>query len=124
MHNLFERGKENGAKDIKLLSKHEMKAIEPNCEVKKGSLFVYLCLFVDSCLFVHSCLFVRLFFNFQGVLAIHSPHTGIVDWGVVARSYGKEFQSSGGEIILNFEVLPSKIQIPPPRLALQTLKRQ
>ncbi|XP_028396074.1 L-2-hydroxyglutarate dehydrogenase, mitochondrial-like isoform X2 [Dendronephthya gigantea] len=71
LHNLFERGKENGAKDLKLLSKHEIKTIEPNCE---------------------------------GVLAIHSPHTGIVDWGEVARSYGKEFQNNGGEVILNFEV--------------------
>jgi L-2-hydroxyglutarate oxidase LhgO len=31
--NLYERGNENGAKDLKLLDKHEIKEIEPNCEV-------------------------------------------------------------------------------------------
>ena len=31
--NLYERGEENGAKDLKLLDKHEIKEIEPNCEV-------------------------------------------------------------------------------------------
>ena len=35
--------------------------------------------------------------------AIHSPHTGIVDWGFVARHFGKVFQEKGGEIVLNFE---------------------
>ncbi|CAB4000120.1 L-2-hydroxyglutarate dehydrogenase, mitochondrial, partial [Paramuricea clavata] len=69
--NLYERGKENGARDLKLLDKHELKDVEPNCE---------------------------------GVRAIHSPHTGIVDWGEVARSYGEQFQKSGGEVKVNFEV--------------------
>ena len=35
--------------------------------------------------------------------AIHSPHTGIVDWGFVARHFGKMFKQQGGEIVLNFE---------------------
>ena len=41
---------------------------------------------------------------FQGLCAIHSPHTGIVDWSQVARSYAKNFQDAGGEIELGYEV--------------------
>ncbi len=37
-------------------------------------------------------------------MAVHSPHTGIVDWGEVARSYGKDFREGGGKIITGFEV--------------------
>jgi len=40
----------------------------------------------------------------QGLKAIHSPLTGIVDYGLVARTYGKEFESRGGKIYTNFEV--------------------
>jgi len=40
----------------------------------------------------------------EGVKAIWSPHTGIVDWGLVARHYGKVFKEAGGEIKLGFEV--------------------
>ncbi|KAK9507023.1 hypothetical protein O3M35_008856 [Rhynocoris fuscipes] len=42
--------------------------------------------------------------NCVGLKAIHSPHTGIVDYGVVCESYGKDFVDSGGEIRYNFEV--------------------
>jgi len=40
----------------------------------------------------------------QGLKAIHSPLTGIVDYAVVARSYGDEFLELGGAIHTNFEV--------------------
>ena len=36
--------------------------------------------------------------NCRGVGAIHSPHTGIVDWGLVARTYGEVFEQMGGTI--------------------------
>lgn len=39
----------------------------------------------------------------QGVRAIWSPETGIVDWGLVARHYGQLFQSRGGQILTDFE---------------------
>jgi len=39
----------------------------------------------------------------EGIRAIWSPETGIVDWGVVARHYGEVFQSRGGEILTGFE---------------------
>jgi L-2-hydroxyglutarate oxidase LhgO len=46
----------------------------------------------------------ELNFNIKGLKAIHSPHTGIVDWGLVARHYGSFFENLGGKIKLNFEV--------------------
>ena len=36
--------------------------------------------------------------------ALHSPHTGIVDWGLVSRHYGTFFEKQGGKVKLNFEV--------------------
>lgn len=40
----------------------------------------------------------------NGRMAIHSPNTGIVDWGRVARSYGEDFKLNGGKIFTGFEV--------------------
>ncbi|KAL9699247.1 hypothetical protein quinque_002688 [Culex quinquefasciatus] len=40
----------------------------------------------------------------QGLKAIWSPHTGIVDWGLVTQYYGKDFKQAGGDVHLNFEV--------------------
>uniref|UniRef100_A0A1B6MRH2 L-2-hydroxyglutarate dehydrogenase, mitochondrial n=2 Tax=Graphocephala atropunctata TaxID=36148 RepID=A0A1B6MRH2_9HEMI len=40
----------------------------------------------------------------KGVKAIHSPHTGIVDWAEVTRFYGKDFTARGGKVHLNFKV--------------------
>jgi L-2-hydroxyglutarate oxidase len=36
----------------------------------------------------------------QGVRALHSPQTGIVDYGQVARSYAVDVRAGGGEILL------------------------
>jgi len=43
-----------------------------------------------------------------GVRALWSPHTGIVDWGEVARHYGKVFKQNGGQILTGFEVCEVK----------------
>lgn len=40
----------------------------------------------------------------RGTKAIHSPHTGIVDWALVTQYYAKDFQAAEGEIFLNYEV--------------------
>lgn len=40
----------------------------------------------------------------EGVKAIWSPQTGIVDWGLVTQSYGNDFKVAGGDIFLNFTV--------------------
>uniref|UniRef100_A0A1I8FU56 L-2-hydroxyglutarate dehydrogenase, mitochondrial n=2 Tax=Macrostomum lignano TaxID=282301 RepID=A0A1I8FU56_9PLAT len=39
-----------------------------------------------------------------GLRALHSPHTGIADFGAVTRSFGDDFLTSGGEIRLGFEL--------------------
>ncbi|XP_026866365.1 L-2-hydroxyglutarate dehydrogenase, mitochondrial isoform X1 [Electrophorus electricus] len=39
----------------------------------------------------------------RGIMALDSPYTGIVDWRLVALSYGKDFQQAGGAIITGFE---------------------
>ncbi|XP_047002230.1 L-2-hydroxyglutarate dehydrogenase, mitochondrial [Schistocerca americana] len=49
----------------------------------------------------------------HGVKAIHSPHTGIVDWGLVTEHYGKDFEDAGGKIYLNFKVTGFKEQRKP-----------
>ncbi|KAK3877426.1 hypothetical protein Pcinc_017867 [Petrolisthes cinctipes] len=40
----------------------------------------------------------------HGVKAIWSPHTGIVDWGLVTEHYGKNFRDLGGNVYLDFKV--------------------
>ncbi len=42
----------------------------------------------------------------QGKMAIHSPHTGIVDWARVTRAYAQDFSKAGGRIHTNYEVRP------------------
>lgn len=41
----------------------------------------------------------------RGVKALWSPHTGIVDWGLVTQSFGQDFTQAGGDIYLNFKVI-------------------
>ena len=43
-------------------------------------------------------------FLFQGIKAIHSPHTGIIDYKEVTKSYGKNFTDRGGNILTEFAV--------------------
>ncbi|SPP79421.1 L-2-hydroxyglutarate dehydrogenase, mitochondrial [Drosophila guanche] len=40
----------------------------------------------------------------QGVKALHSPHTGIVDWALVTEHYGQDFKKAGGRIYLDYNV--------------------
>ncbi|OWA54403.1 L-2-hydroxyglutarate dehydrogenase, mitochondrial [Hypsibius exemplaris] len=47
----------------------------------------------------------------RGVKALLSPHTGIVDYGLVTRSMGDNVKARGGEVKLNYEV--SKFQSAP-----------
>lgn len=48
---------------------------------------------------------VNNFRSLQGVKALWSPHTGIVDWELVTQHYGKNVLDRGGKIHLNFEVI-------------------
>ncbi|XP_054741735.1 L-2-hydroxyglutarate dehydrogenase, mitochondrial [Anastrepha obliqua] len=40
----------------------------------------------------------------HGIKAIHSPHTGIVDWSVVTQYYAQDFKQAGGIIHLSYKV--------------------
>ena len=40
-----------------------------------------------------------------GVRALHSPHTGVVDFGAVARAYAEVIRQGGGELVLEREVV-------------------
>ncbi|KAJ7379936.1 L-2-hydroxyglutarate dehydrogenase, mitochondrial [Desmophyllum pertusum] len=71
LEKLYQRGLENGVKDLKILDSKEIKEVEPYCE---------------------------------GVSAILSPNTGIVDWAEVARNYGDDFKKAGGDIYTGYEV--------------------
>ncbi|KAF6208319.1 hypothetical protein GE061_016773 [Apolygus lucorum] len=39
-----------------------------------------------------------------GIRALHSPHTGIVDWGLVTKCFLEDFYQMGGTALLNFDV--------------------
>ena len=47
---------------------------------------------------------ICILYIIQGLKAIHSPLTGIIDYGLVARTYGKEFEGRGGTVYTNYEV--------------------
>ena len=40
----------------------------------------------------------------QGIMALDSPYTGIVDWRMVALQYGKDFEEAGGTVVTDYEV--------------------
>ena len=48
---------------------------------------------------------INTLFVFQGVRAIWSPETGIVDWAEVARHYARVFINNGGTVLTDFEAV-------------------
>uniref|UniRef100_A0A158PB15 L-2-hydroxyglutarate dehydrogenase, mitochondrial n=1 Tax=Angiostrongylus cantonensis TaxID=6313 RepID=A0A158PB15_ANGCA len=40
----------------------------------------------------------------KGLKALWSPHTGIVDWGEVAKAFAEDFEKRGGTVYVNFPV--------------------
>lgn len=40
----------------------------------------------------------------QGIMALDSPYTGIVDWRMVALRYGKDFEEAGGTVVTESEI--------------------
>lgn len=42
--------------------------------------------------------------SLQGIMALDSPYTGIVDWRMVALQYGKDFEEAGGTVVTESEV--------------------
>ncbi|KAL4656228.1 L-2-hydroxyglutarate dehydrogenase, mitochondrial [Arapaima gigas] len=39
----------------------------------------------------------------RGLMALDSPHTGIMDWRLVSLTYGRDFQEAGGNVVTEFE---------------------
>jgi 2-hydroxyglutarate dehydrogenase len=48
--------------------------------------------------------FVKVEPHCAGVRAIYSPHTGIVDWGLVAQHYAQDVEALSGRVLLSHEV--------------------
>lgn len=42
--------------------------------------------------------------SLQGIMALDSPYTGIVDWRMVALRYGEDFEEAGGKVVTESEV--------------------
>lgn len=40
----------------------------------------------------------------KGLKALWSPHTGIVDWGLVTRSYAEDFEKRGGTVFMKYSL--------------------
>uniref|UniRef100_A0A914X576 L-2-hydroxyglutarate dehydrogenase, mitochondrial n=1 Tax=Plectus sambesii TaxID=2011161 RepID=A0A914X576_9BILA len=40
----------------------------------------------------------------KGLQALWSPHTGIVDWGLVTNSFAENFEERGGKVFINYPV--------------------
>ena len=40
----------------------------------------------------------------QGLMAIHSPNTGIVDYAEVTKSYADDFKQAGGKVFTSSKV--------------------
>ncbi|NXD72598.1 L2HDH protein, partial [Eolophus roseicapillus] len=53
---------------------------------------------------IQPSLFLRIFILFQGLMALDSPYTGIVNYKQVAQSYAADFREAGGTIFTDFEV--------------------
>lgn len=53
---------------------------------------------------IQPSLFFHILILFQGLMALDSPYTGIVNYKQVAESYAEDFQEAGGTILTDFEV--------------------
>lgn len=53
---------------------------------------------------IQPSLFFCILIPFQGLMALDSPYTGIVNYKQVAQSYAEDFQEAGGTILTDFEV--------------------
>ncbi|XP_050981896.1 L-2-hydroxyglutarate dehydrogenase, mitochondrial [Labeo rohita] len=58
----------------------------------------------------------------RGIMALDSPNTGIVDWRIVALTYGKDFQEAGGTVITDFEASDIKVAAESPAGSAEGLK--
>jgi len=71
LHDLWERGQQNGVEGLEMLDAAAIAQREPHC---------------------------------KGIKAIFSPVTGIVDWGLVSRTYADDAKAAGADFYLGYEV--------------------
>jgi L-2-hydroxyglutarate oxidase LhgO len=72
LHTLFKKGQRNGAEELRMISRRQLKSLEPDVE---------------------------------GVAALFSPETGIVDAHALMRCYLSEAQDANAHIAFNTEVI-------------------
>lgn len=82
--NLYERAQKNGVKDVKMIDGSQIKEYEPYCKVGWVELI---------------SLTLEALQGFQGLKALWSPHTGIVEWGEVAKAFAADFEKRGGTVM-------------------------
>ncbi|XDV50621.1 hypothetical protein PO909_019652 [Leuciscus waleckii] len=58
----------------------------------------------------------------RGIMALDSPFTGIVDWQLVALTYGKDFQEAGGTVMTDFEASDIRVAAESPAGSAEGLK--
>ncbi|KAI2657989.1 L-2-hydroxyglutarate dehydrogenase, mitochondrial [Labeo rohita] len=104
---LYERGQVNNVPDLRLIDAKAIREKEPYCRewlTNKD----------------HSK--ARLVIVCKGIMALDSPNTGIVDWRIVALTYGKDFQEAGGTVITDFEASDIKVAAESPAGSAEGLK--
>lgn len=98
---LYERGMQNNVRDLSIVDAKGIREREPYCRVRVSER--------------RSCLFTQKKYkggseglmslsSLQGIMALDSPYTGIVDWRMVALRYGKDFEEAGGTVVTESEV--------------------
>lgn len=50
------------------------------------------------------CFVDKIFRYFQGLRALYSPNTGIIDWGLFTKYCARDFQRRSGVVFCDFEV--------------------
>lgn len=96
---LYERGLQNNVRDLSVVDAKGIREREPYCRVSLGSPAV-----VRTRILFAMMVTVELIVLLQGIMALDSPYTGIVDWRMVALRYGQDFQEAGGSVVTESEV--------------------
>lgn len=95
---LYERGLKNNVRDLSIVDAKGIREREPYCRVR---LTLRRCFYLKERKMTVKAYSMS---SFQGIMALDSPYTGIVDWRMVALRYGKDFEEAGGTVVTEYEV--------------------
>uniref|UniRef100_A0A8R1TXG3 L-2-hydroxyglutarate dehydrogenase, mitochondrial n=1 Tax=Onchocerca volvulus TaxID=6282 RepID=A0A8R1TXG3_ONCVO len=101
LENLFERAQKNGCKSIKMVDGSEIKNYAPFCKVIQD-IFLRNLSICDVSKFGFSKNKGCITLHAQGLKALWSPYTGIIDWGLVTKSYAQDFKNRGGVVYTKY----------------------